>query len=72
VIDESYDSIVDPVERYSAIEAQLDMLSRENPQHIYEKINPVLEHNHWLITNLQSRIHLSMRQMILNAVQNLG
>jgi hypothetical protein len=70
VIDESYDSIVDPFERYSAIETQLDILSRENPQHIYEKINPVLEHNHRVITNMQSQIHRSMRQMIFNAIQS--
>jgi hypothetical protein len=71
VVDESYDSIADPMQRFAMIETQLDMLSRENPRHIYEKINPVLEHNHWVVTNMQSQIHNSMRQMIFNAIQNL-
>jgi hypothetical protein len=71
VIDESYDSVHDMVERFSLIEQQLDLLSRENPQHIYKKIAPVLEHNHWMVTSMQSKIHASMSELIINSVQNL-
>jgi hypothetical protein len=72
VIDESYDSEPDTIKRFSMIEQQLDMLSQENPQHIYKKIAPILEHNHWVVTNLQSQTQAAMKEIVLNSIQNLG
>jgi hypothetical protein len=72
VIDESYDSEPDPILRFSMIEEQIQYLSQQDPQQVYEKIAPILEHNHWAITTMQSRVHASMEQLIINSIQNLG
>jgi len=72
VVDESYDQILDPITRFSMVEEQLKLLSQENPQHIYKKIAPVLEHNYHTLINLQSRTSAHMQKLLSTAIQSLG
>lgn len=46
VIDESYDTIKDDKARYQAAMDQVKYLCNQDQTKIYEKIKPVLEHNH--------------------------
>lgn len=46
VLDESYDSVPDNVQRWSQAFEQVKALSNQNPQHILQKIRPILDHNH--------------------------
>jgi hypothetical protein len=49
VIDESYDNIENDLERCKQAWNQVEYLLREDPLAIYEKIQPIVEHNHNLI-----------------------
>lgn len=51
VIDESYDQIEDPIERWTAAIKQVEVLSQQNPSEILFKIKDVVEHNQRLLFN---------------------
>jgi len=46
VIDESYDNEPDVVKRISMVLDSMYKLSQEDPKQVYEKLAPILEHNH--------------------------
>jgi hypothetical protein len=72
VVDESYDQVLEPITRFSMVKEQLKQLSLENPQSVYKKINPILEHNYHTLINLQSCTSARMQQLLSIAVQSLG
>ena len=72
VVDESYDQVLEPITRFSMVQEQLKQLSLENPQAVYKKINPILEHNYHTLINLQSCTSARMQQLLSIAVQSLG
>ena len=51
IIDESYDSIINDTERYTAAFEQVKWLCTQDQRVIYEKIAPIVEHNYYLIMN---------------------
>lgn len=68
VLDESYDSIKDDLERWSSAFDQIKMLSKQNPQQVLEKIKPVLDHNHNHLFALKKQISKQMSDMIKQAI----
>lgn len=46
VIDESYDNIINDVDRWSAAWQAVCELAQQNPETVYKKLHNVLEHNH--------------------------
>jgi hypothetical protein len=71
VIDESYDQILEPIARFEKVKQQMIRLSQENPHHVYQKINPILEHNYHTLINLQTRTQKHMHDLVVNTVQSL-
>lgn len=57
VIDESYDNIADPVERYTAAMNSVVALSRLDPQEVYAQLSTVLDHNYQTIIDLPSQLN---------------
>ena len=49
IIDESYDNIDSQTERIAAMLEQVDYLCTQDPELIYEKIKPIVEHNQQLM-----------------------
>jgi hypothetical protein len=72
VVDESYDEIMYPLQRFEKVSEQVVELCQQNPQHIYQKIQPVLEHNYQTLINLQNQTQSRMQELLLNTIQNLG
>ena len=64
VLDESYDAVTNRVQRWSQAFEQVKALSKQNPQHILQKIRPVLDHNHNRLFELQQQKFDAMRGMI--------
>jgi hypothetical protein len=71
VIDESYDHTLEPISRFSMVEEQIKQLSQENPQHVYKKIAPILEHNFYTLITMQSRTQSRMQELLSIAIQSL-
>ena len=46
VLDESYDAVTNRVQRWWQAFYQVKALSKQNPQHILQKVRPILDHNH--------------------------
>lgn len=59
IIDESYDQIVDDKERWQAAMQSMEKLSKEDPLVVYQKLAPILEHNHDLFKNTNWDIRLN-------------
>jgi hypothetical protein len=68
VVDESYDSIEDPVQRWTAAMQQVKALSDQDPRLVLEKIKPVLDHNHDHLFWLKQDISRKMKLMIGQAI----
>lgn len=64
VIDESYDTIEDNIQRWKSAFEQVTALSKENPQHVLQKIKPILDHNHNRLFSLRQEKFDEMRVMI--------
>jgi hypothetical protein len=62
VIDESYDSVTDDVLRWQMAIDQARQVCRQDPQQIYNKLLPVLEHN---------RQHLLQEDLVFKAKQQM-
>jgi hypothetical protein len=71
VVDESYDQILEPIARFEKVSQQLVQLSQENPQLVYEKIRPILEHNYHTLINLQTQTQKQMQELLINSIQSL-
>lgn len=73
IIDESYDSIEDPHERWSAAMDQVQWLSMQPQSDILNKIKPIAEHNYRLITEknwytyFTAMLESELRPLINNA-----
>ena len=70
IIDESYDTIIDDVARYSAAFDQVKMLAKDNPQLVLKKVWPRLVHNRLRMIHLQSETKQRMAKMIEFKIQN--
>lgn len=64
VLDESYDTITNRVQRWKQAFEQVKALSKENPQHILQKVRPILDHNHNRLFELRQEKFDQMRTMI--------
>jgi len=64
VLDESYDSVANRVQRWSQAFEQVKALSKQNPQHILQKVRPILDHNHNRLFELRQEKFDTMRIMI--------
>lgn len=51
IIDESYDLIPDPVQRFQAAWQQVQILANSDPAELYKQAQPIIEHNYNLIKN---------------------
>ena len=66
VIDESYDTVKDPVERWHLAWQQVEQLCAVSPEYVFDKLSSTLEHNqrHFLITN--------WHQSVTNCLSEIG
>lgn len=56
VIDESYDQIIDPAERFQAALYSVNKLRSLDPTKVYHELRDTLEHNYNLITDLPGQL----------------
>jgi hypothetical protein len=68
IIDESYDSVSDNVERFSMVAEQIKFLDKADPQEIYKQALPILNHNHEFLLGLQHDYITGMRRLLETAV----
>ena len=66
VLDESYDSIEDDVERWRAAFEQVKWLSEQNHAEILRKIKPILDHNHARLYAFRQEKFDEMRSMVVS------
>lgn len=66
VIDESYDSIADDIDRWTCALEQVKCLCQQNLQALLSKLRPRLDHNHHRLYELDREIQAHMREMILD------
>lgn len=64
VLDESYDAIPTKIQRWQQAFEQVKTLSQQNPQHILEKVRPILQHNRNRLFELRQEKFTTMRDMI--------
>ena len=64
VLDESYDTVTDRVQRWKQAFEQVKTLSKENPQHILQKVRPILNHNRNRLFELRQEKFDTMQGMI--------
>lgn len=64
VIDESYDNIRDNLDRYAAAWQQVERLAQQPAAQVYEKLWPVLEHNHNRLFELQTQTRQLMHSIL--------
>lgn len=69
IIDESYDLELNNQLRYKKAFDQVLLLSQADPIAIYEKITPILEHNHALISNREYFVN-PLRDWLTNHIIN--
>jgi hypothetical protein len=65
VIDESYDNIANNHDRWQMAWDQIEYLTNQDPQQVYEKIQPILDHNCNLI------MHQNWKDMLNNQIQQI-
>lgn len=64
VIDESYDSNPLDFARFSAITEQMKWLSKQNYQHVVDKLSPVIKHNQNRLLELQKEKRHEMQRLL--------
>lgn len=70
VIDESYDLEIDDQKRYAMAFEQVKQLCQMNQAEVYDRLRPVLEHNHNLIMNTDWTQHAANQiRDIINSAQ---
>lgn len=72
IIDESYDSIEDPLDRWQLAIKQIEYLKLQDPVKVYQHLQPQLTHNSQWLASWPSRVNQAQQLMFANAVQNLG
>ena len=65
VLDESYDTITNKIQRWKQAFEQVKTLSKENPQHILEKVRPILDYNRNRLFELHQEKFDEMRNMVI-------
>jgi len=65
VIDESYDNSPLDFERFEMALCQLELLARQDPAHVQQELQPVLEHNHQRLFSIVAETQAQMIQMVL-------
>lgn len=64
IIDESYDSESDNVRRFSKAVEQMHYLSLQDPVELYRRVEPILEHNHQRVAELQKETDQKMMMLL--------
>jgi hypothetical protein len=64
VLDESYDTVTNKIQRWKLAFEQVTTLSKENPQHILEKVRPILAYNRNRLFELQQEKFNEMQDMV--------
>lgn len=64
VIDESYDNVLDPVDRYTRAWQQVLWLAKQDPTEIYGTLLPVLQHNQTRLYQLQQETKQHMLKIL--------
>ena len=64
VLDESYDTVTNKIQRWKQAFEQVKALSKENPQHILEKVRPILAYNRNRLFELRQEKFDTMRNMV--------
>lgn len=68
VIDESYDNETLDVKRWQKAFEQVKILSQQNPQHVLEKIQPVVKHNYNHLFELQKKTRQQQQELLTYAM----
>lgn len=68
VIDESYDSIVDPVKRFQSAFDQAEILGKLDPKHVLEQTKSIREHNYQHLYRYRKTIKNNMHKMVLDKI----
>ena len=71
VIDESYDTIENSIERWQSAWNQVVILSHLNYQKVKSIIQPILEHNHKRLIEYRKEIKQQMLQMVYNKIEEI-
>jgi hypothetical protein len=64
VLDESYDTVTNKIQRWKQAFEQVKILSKENPQHTLEKVRPILAYNRNRLFELQQEKFNEMQDMV--------
>ena len=64
VLDERYDKIQDPVQRYAAAWAQVEWLATQDADLIYQRLESVIEHNHQHLFEHKKNTSKRMQEML--------
>ena len=68
IIDESYDDIADPRERFDRAFDQVEYLAEQDPVEVYEKVLPITQYNFWMFMNLIKKTNEGMIEMLLSRI----
>lgn len=71
VIDESYDEERDPCKRFDLAFEQVELLSKLDYVDVYQKIQPILEHNHNRMFEFRQEINDQMKNMVYNKIKEI-
>lgn len=71
IMDESYDEILAPELRWAAAWEQVEILAKQNPRMIYQKINDVLDHNHNHLVTSRRSMNLKIKEFIQSHIDKL-
>jgi hypothetical protein len=68
VIDESYDTVADPQQRWTMAMQQVEYLCLQDPTEIYSKIQPIVEHNKRVLLekDWQADVSRELRAVVLD------
>ena len=64
VLDESYDTVTNKIQRWKLAFEQVTTLSKENPQHILKKVRPILDYNRNRLFELRQEKFNEMQDMV--------
>lgn len=71
IIDESYDDIDNPYQRWKSAIDELENLTRQDYSTVCKKIEYIVEHNHKVLSQLRNEVDCKTRQMITNKIKEL-
>jgi hypothetical protein len=64
VLDESYDNVLNPVDRYARAWQQVVWLSKQDSDQVYRQLAPVLQHNQDRLYQLQQETQQHMLEIL--------